>query len=75
MDGISVHTFRVRAGECLAEAHPAEADIVIAGCLAQRDGEKLLDTGTDLYFVWEDYTGGVSSSSWLFGRASGMCCP
>ena len=29
MDGISVHTARVRAGECLAEAHPVEADIVI----------------------------------------------
>ena len=29
LDGISVHAARIRAGECLAEAHPAEADIVI----------------------------------------------
>ncbi len=35
------------------------------------EGEKLLDTGTDLYFVWEDYTGGVSSSSWLFSVKDG----
>ena len=29
LDGISVHSARIRAGECLAKAHPAEADIVI----------------------------------------------
>ena len=29
LDGISVHSARIRAGECLAKAHPAEADLVI----------------------------------------------
>ncbi len=29
IDGVSVHAARVRAGEILAEAHPADADIVI----------------------------------------------
>jgi amidophosphoribosyltransferase len=29
LDGISVHSARIRAGECLAASHPAEADLVI----------------------------------------------
>ena len=29
LDGISVHSARLRAGECLAKAHPVEADLVI----------------------------------------------
>ena len=29
LDGISVHSARIRAGECLAKAHPADADLVI----------------------------------------------
>ena len=29
IDGVSVHASRIRAGEILAQAHPAEADIVI----------------------------------------------
>ena len=29
LDGISVHEARIRAGECLAKAHPAAADLVI----------------------------------------------
>ena len=45
------------------------------GCVPYAaDGEMLLDTGTDLYFVWEDYTGGVSSSSWLFSVKDGAVC-
>ena len=45
------------------------------GCVPYAaDGEMLLDTGTDLYFVWEDYMGGVSSSSWLFSVKDGAVC-
>ena len=29
LDGVSVHSARVRAGECLARSHPVEADLVI----------------------------------------------
>ena len=51
MDGISVHTSRVRAGECLAEAHPAEADIVIGvNSLGYLPAEKLYAlAGNDVY--------------------------
>ena len=42
------------------------------GCVPYAEnGETLLDTGSDLYLVWEEYSGGVFSSSHLYGVRDG----